>query len=195
MLRSLVLTSLLSACAPDDDGSRYDTAPDSGPGAGDGSPDDGSDPDGDTDADPDGDTDGDTDGGQSDPLTGAWVSQGTDLAPLFRNAFFDYQRIESDFEADGTYAVLVTLNDGSSVTLTGTWSSDTSTEPHGIVVAQTAPEAVTSTGIYQVQGDTLTYEIAAESAGCTPPTPAGGFGSSSCPGLSAGDLTQTYRAR
>ena len=187
MLRSLVLTSLLSACAPDDDGSRYDTAPDTGPRAGDGNPDDGSDTDGDTDA--------GTDGGPTDPLVGAWVSQGTDLAPLFRNAFFDYQRIDSDFETDGTYAVLVTLNDGSSVTLTGTWSSDTSTQPHGIVVVQTAPEAVTSTGIYRVQGDTLTYEIAAESAGCTPPTPAGGFGSSSCPGLSAGDLTQTYRAR
>ena len=189
MLRALLLTSLLSACAPDDDGSRYDTGPDSGPGPGNGNgdPDDGDHADTDADA--------DTDSGPTAPLVGAWVSQGTDLAPLFRNAFFDYQRIDSDFEADGTYAVLVRLNDGSSVTLTGTWSSDTSTQPHGIVVVQTAPEAVTSTGIYRVQGDTLTYEIAAESAGCTPPTPEAGFGSSSCPSLSAGDLTQTYRAR
>ena len=185
------LIALLVACSPDDDGSKYDTAD---TGAAD------ADTDGDTDAGTDSDTDAGTDtdtdtGTDADPIVGDWVSQGTDLAPLFRNAFFDYQRIDGGFAADGTYAVLVTLNDGGTVTLTGTYATDTGTTPHTITVEQTAPEAQSSAGIYAVSGGTLTYEIASESAGCTPPTPAGGFGSSSCPNLSPGDLTQTYRAQ
>lgn len=183
MRRALLLCTLLAACAPDDDGSKYDTSSDSGR------------TDADTDGDTDADTDGDTDTGSDDPIVGEWVSQGTDLAPLFRNAFFDNQRIDADFDADGSYEVLVTLNDGSSVTLTGTYVTDTSTDPHSISVEQTAPEAQSSRGIYAVSGSTLTYELASESAGCTPPTPATGFGSSSCPNLSPGDLTQTYRAQ
>jgi hypothetical protein len=197
-MRRALLLVLLTACSPDDDGSKYDTADTSDSGAVDADTDAGTDTDADTDAgtDTDGDTDAgsDTDTSSDDPIVGAWVSQGTDLAPLFRNAFFDYQRVDADFSADGSYDVLVTLNDGATVTLTGTYTTDTSTEPHRISVEQTAPEAQSSAGIYAVSGDTLTYEIASESAGCTPPTPATGFGSSSCPNLAPGDLTQTYRA-
>lgn len=178
----IMLTLALSACLPDDvdgDGS-YDNVSDAD-----------TDADGDTDSDADGDTDTDTDS-DADTLVGAWLSEGDDLSELFAPY---YTKITADFAADGSYLVVATDTDGGSTDFIGTWTDDTSTDPATIQLVQTSPSNATSEGIYAVDGDVLTYEvvIVTPSYGYTPPTPEGGFGSSSGPRLDPGVNVQTYR--
>lgn len=158
-------------------------------------------------------TDGATDGsdgatagsdggdGGANPLEGAWRSEGEDLAPLFRNAFYDYQYVDVSFQADGSYTGFVETNDGETASIAGTYVLDATTTPGTISLTQTAPaEAGTlvSEGIWQVDGARLDYEIVLiepNDYGCTAPTPTTGFGSSTCTGAAVreGDFWQIYR--
>ena len=196
LLLTALLTGLTAGCRPDD------VAGDSGAATGGA---DGGGADGSSDG-ADGGGDGGSDGadggdGGDSALTGAWRSEGDDLAPLFRNAFYDYKTVDVVFESGGTYTGAVETNDGETASIAGTYTMDASTTPGTISLTQTEPAAagtLRSEGIWQIDGDRLDYEIVLvepNDYGCAPPTPSSGFGTSDCSGapLSEGDLWQIYR--
>ncbi|MDX2128821.1 MAG: hypothetical protein SFU91_07275 [Chloroherpetonaceae bacterium] len=144
-------------------------------------------------------TDADSNNTNQDPIVGTWVAEGfstvgsvsvANVSPLLYAAPFRTRRIQAVFNANGTYTVTTTDSAGTNATLTGTWSS-TAADTAGItirniVVNQTSPSSVTSTGIYQSNtsgsSTSLLYEIVQTTpplVGVTPPTPRRGFGSSS----------------
>lgn len=134
-----------------------------------------------------------------DAIVGTWVAEGfstvggaqvPNVSPLLFGAPFNTRRIRATFNANGTYSVTTTDSAGTNATLTGTWTSSAADTAgitiRNITVNQTSPSTVTSRGIYQVTitGSTTTmlYEIAQVEPplqGVTPPTPRGGFGSTS----------------
>ncbi|MBM4368987.1 MAG: hypothetical protein FJ102_22415 [Deltaproteobacteria bacterium] len=148
-----------------------------------------SDTDTDTDADSDGDADADSD---SDSLAGDWISEGDDLSELFA-PYFD--RITAEFKSGGSYTVVATDTEGQSTTFKGSYTTATGTSPASIELVQTSPSSAVSHGIYEVEGDELTYEVVITEPdyGYVAPTPEGGFGSSSGPQLDPGANIQTYR--
>lgn len=184
MIRAFVIALLVVACRPEDD-VKTDATPT---------------PTGDTGADttdtgPDTTDTGGTDTGTTpaDPsIEGSWRSEGANIAPLFQ--LFYYARIDADFATDGTYDVEVEDTSGGLTTFTGTYVVDTATDPATIVLTQITPFKATAEGIWQVDGDTMTYEVTqtVPDAGFSPATPAGGFGSTAGPGLSPGDNVQIY---
>ena len=138
----------------------------------------------------------DTGGGAGDAaLVGDWLSTGSDLSPLFASSTFDYTSVTASFGADGHYTATTKDRGGQTNTVQGTYTVDLSTDPAGISLDQTSPYAALASGIYEVDGDTLTYEVVQTSPdyGYSPPTPSQGFGSTSGPGLSEGDNVQIYR--
>jgi hypothetical protein len=183
---ALLTLTLLVACRPDD---VDDTGSPSDGGATDGGTADGGGGDG------GGDGGGTADACAASALLGDWLSQGDDVSPLFQSATFDYASIEASFTADCAYTVLATTGAGDQYTLTGTWSADEGTTPASIVQQQSSPYAATAEGIFQVDGDTLTFEVVQTTPdyGFTAPTPSTGFGSTAGQGLSPGDNTQTYQ--
>lgn len=138
-----------------------------------------------------GSTDTDT-GGGAEGLVGDWLSTGDDLSDLFAPYFSE---LTAHFAADGTYTASATGTTGHVYDFAGTYVDDTSTSPASITLSQTSPSAATALGIYAVDGDTLTYEVAQTEPdqGYTPPTPESGFGSTSGPSIDAGVNVQTYR--
>jgi hypothetical protein len=170
------------ACAPDDvTDRRYDTA----------AP--GDTADADTDSDTDADTDSDTDA-DVQRIAGDWLSTGENVSVLFANDPFDFVRITAHFGTDASYEVQVTDDQGQQGTLTGTYTTDTSTLPGTITLQQATPTTATASGIWQVSGDQLTYEVVQTSPdyGYVPPTPATGFGTTSGPDIEAGVNVQVY---
>ncbi len=147
------------------------------------------DADADSDTDTDADSDSDTD---ADTLVGDWLSEGDDLSELFA-PYFD--RITAGFTSGGTYIVVATDTDGQSTTFKGSYTTDTSTRPANIELVQTSPSSAVSHGIYEVEGDKLSYEVVITEPdyGYVAPTPEEGFGSSSGPQLEPGANVQTYR--
>ncbi len=141
-----------------------------------------------------GDSAGDT-GAGAQSIVGDWLSQGADLAPLLSADPFNYVSIAAAFGADGSYNVQSTDASGQSGTLRGTFAVDTSTVPGSITLSQSAPYTATASGIWQVDGSKLTYEVVQTDPdyGFTPPTPATGFGSTAGDGLNPGDNVQIYR--
>ncbi len=138
------------------------------------------------------DTAGDTGASGNVLPGGTWVSEGDNISALL--AYFDFVRVEADFAAS-SYEVRATDADGLETTFTGSYTVDLSTVPHGITLAQTSPSSATSSGIWQVEGTTLTYEVVqtSPSSGCTPPTPEAGFGSTACgQPIPAGSNVQTF---
>ena len=127
-------------------------------------------------------------------LVGSWVSEGDDLSPLFAEAPFSYVRVESTFRSDATY-LSTTVTDDGPVELSGTWAVDETTAPATVVVAQIVPYVAEARGIWQVDGEALTWEVVqiAPDYGYVAPTPEIGFGSTSGPGLVAGANVQIYR--
>ena len=148
-----------------------------------------------------GDDTGGTDGGGGDGggtgalIAGSWLSTGDDVSPLFSKRPFNYVEITANFEVDGSYLVHVLDESGQEADLEGTYVADDSTTPSSIVLTQATPYAATAEGIYQVDGDTLTYEVVQTQPdyGFLPPTPETGFGTTSGSGLNPGDNTQIYR--
>lgn len=154
----------------------------------DGSPDPEPDPDPDPDPEPDPEP-------EAFPLHGAWVSEGADVAPLLRGTPSNVTRLAATFRADGRFSVQVTNRDRQRFTLAGTYTADDGTTPGTIELRQTEPDPVLSRGIWQVEGDTLTYEVAFVDPpidGVSPPTAEGGFGSTSG-GRFGRDNVQIYR--
>lgn len=127
-------------------------------------------------------------------LVGSWVSEGADLSPLFADPPFSYDRVETTFRADLTYTTSTVTADGE-VTLSGTFSVDEATSPPSVDVEQLVPYVATALGIWDVDGDTLTWEVVqvVPDYGYIPPTPETGFGSTSGPGLVADANIQIYR--
>ncbi|MFQ3609689.1 MAG: hypothetical protein SNJ55_13730 [Chloroherpetonaceae bacterium] len=134
-----------------------------------------------------------------DPIVGTWLAEGTttvggvpvpNVSPLLFGSPFNIRRIRATFNANGTYTVTTTDSAGTNATLTGTWTTSAADTAgitiRNITVNQTSPSTVTSRGIYQVTTSgsvtTMLYEIAQTEPplqGVTPPTPRGGFGSTS----------------
>lgn len=127
-------------------------------------------------------------------LAGTWRSEGGDLSELFSGDPFHYVSVEATFAADGSYVVSSTDRDGTSYVLTGVWSGADG-QPGTVSLSQTEPYEAEAEGIWQVDGDTLTYEVVQTipDYGFVPPTPAGGFGSTSGPGLTPGLNVQLYQ--
>lgn len=176
---------LLLACRPDD---VNDTA--------DGGNADGGEEDGGADGGVDGGGDGGAAGGdcEESSLLGDWRSEGEDISDLFQLATFDYARVDASFTSDCFYQVDVLTNEGDEYLLTGSWSASEGS-PGSITQSQDYPYAATAEGIWQIDGDTLTFEVVQVDPdyGFTAPTPSTGFGSTAGQGLEAGDNVQTYR--
>lgn len=130
----------------------------------------------------------DDDGPETDPqkigIVGEWYSSGSNVAPLLV-AFFQIDSIYAKFETNNTY-VVESFSGGAKTTFAGTFAqtkSDTGTI-WNIVLNQSTPTAVTSTGIFDISTAskpyTMKYEVVQTepSIGATPPTPSAGFGSS-----------------
>lgn len=130
-------------------------------------------------------------------IVGVWLSQGaTNVAPGLQQ-LTKTAKIDAVFEANATYNVVATDSTGSAVTYTGTYvlGEETATGIRTITLAQTAPTSVTSEGIFQIDGNTMTYEVIQTSPdiGASAPTVDGGFGSTLVGGVSYGTYwTQAF---
>lgn len=143
------------------------------------------------------DTVTDTTDTQTDPaaaIQGDWVSAGDDVSALLQ--LFTFTQIDATFNADGSYTVSALNAAGQTSVFAGTYVVDTTTDPRGITLSQTAPLEGTSVGIWQVDADgVLSYEVVqtVPDIGATPPTPEGGFGSTVAAGVNTGDNVQIFR--
>ncbi|MEO1021804.1 MAG: IPT/TIG domain-containing protein [Bacteroidota bacterium] len=131
----------------------------------------------------------------NDPIVGNWITAGENVAPLLAAAPFNVLQIIADFRPDGTYTVISTDTDNSETTFTGTWqTAEGAGDIREITINQSAPTILTSVGIYRNSNGVLTYEIVQTNppiTGVTPPTAAGGFGSTSGGQLAQANV-QTY---
>lgn len=127
----------------------------------------------------------------ADPIIGVWISEGADVAPGLI-ATLKTVRIVATFNTNNTYNVVATDSAGAQVTYSGTYSvtENSGTLIRSIVLNQTVPTSVKSTGIYQVNSDGfLKYEVIQTSPaipGFTPPTAGEGFGSTKYNNVSLG---------
>jgi hypothetical protein len=117
-----------------------------------------------------------------DVIVGSWKAEGLGyVAPGLYAAPFRVRKIVATFNNDKTYTVVSTDSAGASITYTGSFTTaDGTGSIRNIVLNQATPTTVTSTGIYQVVTDSLTYEVIQTSPaipGFTAPTTAAGFGS------------------
>ena len=123
-----------------------------------------------------------------------WQSSGANVAPLLV-ALFNTDSIYAEFNADFTYRVQQFDVAGAMLELSGTYTQTESGVGAiwTIVTDQTAPAALTAEGIFEINGNTMKYEIAQTTPdiGAVPPTPAGGFGSTNGGALGTANV-QTY---
>lgn len=177
----MILLLAALACAPDDVTDAKDTG-------------------GDTSGDNGGDSGGNGDdtaggnGGGTDSIVGTWLSEGDNISALFAGDPFNYVAITSTFNEDLSYTASATDNEGGSNALSGTYTVDTSTSPGTIVLEQASPYTATASGIWQIEGDTMTYEVVQTEPdyGFVPPTPESGFGTTSGPNIEPGVNVQVY---
>ena len=129
-----------------------------------------------------------------DGIVGTWVSEGSDLSDLFAGLPFFYVWVEASFRADGQVFTEIRDRDGATYTTSGTWTTDTSTDPATISLQQTEPYVAALAGIYAIDGDTMTYEVVqlTPDYGYQAPTPELGFGSTAGPNLVPGINVQTF---
>jgi hypothetical protein len=136
----------------------------------------------------------DTTPAPEEAILGSWVSAGADVAPLL--TLFGVVQVDATFNADGTYSVTSLDGAGTPTNFSGTYTVAVDTTPHTIVTEQTVPSVLTAEGIWQVDAmDVMSYEVVQTTPdlGFAAPTPAGGFGSTSGPGLNPGDNVQVFR--
>lgn len=128
---------------------------------------------------------------ETDPIVNTWVSEGADVAPGLK-ATLKTKKIVATFNANKTYTVIATDSTGGQVTYTGTFvtSTNTGSTIRSIVLTQTSPTAVTSTGIYKVDSTGgMKYEVVQTTPAITgfeAPTATGGFGSTKYNGTPLG---------
>lgn len=117
---------------------------------------------------------------QKEGIQGEWASAGSDVAPIL-SSLFGTDSIYANFRTDFSYTVEQFDTNGTKLTLSGVYTQTKSSEGniYTIEVNQSSPAALVSEGIFEVSGSTMRYEIVQTSPdiGATPPTPAGGFGS------------------
>ncbi len=118
-------------------------------------------------------------------VVGEWYSSGENVAALL--VYIGVDSIYAKFNTDNTYLV-ESFADGAKTTMTGTYVQ---TKPATgtiwtIELNQNSPTTLTSEGIFQIDAAvspaTMNYEVAQTEpaiTGVTPPTGAGGFGSTS----------------
>lgn len=130
---------------------------------------------------------------QADQLVGVWLSEGDDVSPLLE--YFDIVQIDAEFKSDLSYEVVSTDVDGAQIVYIGTYAVDLTTDIPSITLTQTSPTEVTSEGIFQVEDNTLTYEVVQTTPdiGFTPPTQEEGFGSTSGGGIAANVNIQIFQ--
>ena len=135
----------------------------------------------------------DSDNNQTEQsLVGSWRSEGDNVAPLLQASGVAW--VDATFNANGSYTTQVGDTAGKNYNLAGSYTVDTSTLPGTIIATQTSPFSATAEGIWEVDGNTLTYEVAQTSPdnGFTPPTPDGGFGSTKGTNVEEGVNIQKY---
>ncbi len=122
-------------------------------------------------------------------VQGNWKSVGANMAPGLVALGID--SIYAEFNTNSTYTV-TSYSGGAPLDLTGTYVQTASGVGSiwNITVEQTSPSVLTSEGIFEVNGDNMTYEViqTAPAIGATPPTAAAGFGSSTFGGTPLGTV-------
>ncbi len=129
-----------------------------------------------------------------DGLPGSWVSEGADLSDLLAGEPFNYVRVDATFDDAGGYSVVGEDANGDVWPLIGTWEA-VEGAPGTITLVQVEPSEAIAEGLWQIDGDALTWETVQTTPdyGFQPPTPGSGFGSSTGPGLAPGVNVQTFR--
>jgi hypothetical protein len=126
----------------------------------------------------------------TEPLVGNWVSEGANVAPGLA-ATLKTKKIVATFNLNSTYTVVATDSSNANVTYSGTYttSANSNSSIRNIVLNQTVPTSVTSTGIYRVTLYDLKYEVIQTNPainGFTAPIAAEGFGSTKYNGYRLG---------
>lgn len=120
----------------------------------------------------------------SDELVGTWVSEGTGQVAPGLASTLKTKRITATFNENQTYTVVSVDSSDAAVTFTGTWEGGNQANGsiRTIVLNQSTPAALVSSGIFQVEGNNLTYEVIQTTPaidGFAAATVTGGFGSTS----------------
>ncbi len=126
-------------------------------------------------------------------INGSWVSEGADVAELLSG--LGIVRLTSQFNTDLSFSATAQNSSNDIFNLAGTYTVSGSGPIYEIELIQTTPQQAQSKGIFKVEGNVLTYEVAQTvplSANVTPPTVSGGFGSTS-DGAYGNQNVQTYR--
>lgn len=123
-------------------------------------------------------------------IYGTWVSAGSNVAPGL--AALGIDNIQATFTAEGTYTVNSQFGEFP-ITQSGAYSTQGSTagQIRTIELQQSQPTSLTARGIYEVDGNTMRYEVLDVSQG-TPATAQGGFGSSVAGDDPPGTWTQVF---
>lgn len=119
-----------------------------------------------------------------DELVGTWISEGAGQVAPGLATTLKTKRITATFNENKTYTVVSVDSSNAAVTFTGTWEAGNQAPGsiRSIVLNQSTPTAIVSSGIFQVEGNNLTYEVIQTTPaidGFTAPTVEGGFGSTS----------------
>ena len=135
---------------------------------------------------------------QIEALVGDWVSEGQGNVALGLQIIAKTARIDATFEENNTYEVVSTDSSGSEVTFTGTFElgEETDSGIRSITLQQNEPTSVVSEGIFQIEGNSMTYEViqTEPNIGAEAPTVDGGFGSTLVGGEAQGTLwVQKYQ--
>jgi hypothetical protein len=137
-------------------------------------------------------------GDDASAIQDTWVSEGSNVAPGLAG-LFGTTRITATFSDNNTYTVIEERGaDDPNVTYTGTYSTASTDvgDIRTITLTQGEPFAATSEGIYEIDEDgTMRYEVVQtqQDIGATPPTAAGGFGSTIFGGEAQGEtFIQTF---
>ena len=144
--------------------------------------------------------DSSTGSGGTNALTGTWLSQGSDVAPLLAAAPFNDVSITATFNGDDTYSVDSVDTSNKHVTFSGTYELTPSSVSGilSITCHQVEPQTATAEGMLQIDGTVtparMQYEVVQTQPtnGLTPPVPERGFGSTLFNGQPINTLIQNY---
>lgn len=128
----------------------------------------------------------------TDAIVGTWVCDGANVPYGLKLAPLKIKKVIATFNDNKSYTVVQTDSSNVQQTLTGTYTITESTfndtlstsftkgsKIYSIVANQSSPNPVIASGIYCISGTNMTYEVIqiSPTLGATPPTAAGGFGS------------------
>ena len=134
------------------------------------------------------------------PIIGAWLSTGADVAPLLAGAPFNNTKITATFKDDGSYSVVSFDTSNKEIDYAGTYQIMPSTVGNIIQIrcSQVAPSTAQAEGMYQIDTSQMParmqYEVVQTQPtnGLQPPTPDKGFGSTIYNGTQISTLIQKY---